>query len=216
MSTQWWESMDEGQMYGRTLDPKRGHPVTGEVFALAEVPKRFRECSLDQIPTSVTYRQVLWEWAKNIVANINQGKGLLLTGDFGSGKTGAAVSILAEALHVGSYCHFQRALDLNEIYKSRERAARFAIKRIEKIQLLILDDVGAARDRDFGVHNEILERIVRVRYDNMLSTIITTNLTMVDFATKYMNISTILGQDYKFVNVAGVDWRSGGGEPCLV
>jgi len=211
----WFESMDSHQIYGRTLDPDRGHLIDDRHFTISGVPRRFRNCSLHLIPDDVPHCKPLYEWARNAADNINKGKGVALFGDFGTGKTGAAVSLLAEALHVGAYCFFVKALDLNDIYKSRDREAIPFRKKIEKIQFLIVDDIGAARDKDFGVHKEIIEKIIRARYDSMLATVITTNEDPNKFLEQYKSIASIIGAEYTGVTCKGVDWRKGG-EPCLV
>ena len=209
----WFETMDSFQAYGRTLDPGRGHQIDDRNLDVAGIPRRFRDCSLRHIPKNVPHRKVLYGWARDAVDNINKGRGVLLFGEFGAGKTGAAVSLLIEALHVGAYCLFVKAIDLNEIYKAREGAA--LRNKIEKIQFLVVDDIGIARKNDFGVHKEIIEKIVRARYDSMLTTVITTNIELKDFFKTYISIKTIIGAEYDAVNCCGVDWRKGGG-PCLV
>jgi len=213
MTAFWWESR-EGQMFGRRLDPGRGHEIDERSFALANVPRRYRDCSLDQIPDEVPHKKPLYAWGRDIVKNINKGRGLLLLGSFGAGKTGAAVSLLREALCVGSYCFFVTAMDLNTIYKSRDET--LTRSKIEKIQFLIIDDIGAARDQDFGVHKEIVERIVRIRYNSMLTTVFTTNLESKDFLGHHKTISSIFASEYQPVVCSGVNWRRGGDEPCLV
>lgn len=211
----WFETMDSYQAYGRTLDPGRGHLVGDQNLEVAAVPRRFRDCSLRHIPRQVPHRDVLYDWARDAVVNINKGRGVVVLGDFAAGKTGAAVSLLIEALHVGAYCFFVKALDLNDIYKSRDGTA--IRKRIEKIQFLVIDDVGSARAKDFGVHKEIIEKIIRERYDSMLATVITTNDSLGDLLDHYESIATIIGAAYQVVNCKGVDWRRNeGGEPCLV
>lgn len=212
--TYWFESMDSYQIYGRTLDPKRGYMIDDRHFEIAGVPRRFRDCSLDRIPETLPHCKELYNWAWEAAANIDKGRGVALFGDFGAGKTGAAVSLLAEALHVGAYCFFVKALDLNDIYKSREGVA--ARKKIEKIQFLVLDDIGSARDQDFGVNDEIIEKIVRARYDAELTTVMTINTSANKFLKNYKSIASIISGEYKAINCQGVDWRKEGGEPCLV
>lgn len=206
--------MDAHQMYGRRLDPNRGFDVEDRHLSIAGVPRRYRDCYLDKIP-NVPYKNELKNWAFEIFDNLNSGRGLLLYGDFGTGKTGGAISVLIEALHVGSYAYFVRCHDIPDIYRSRGNDD--VRKKIEKIQFLILDDMGAGRDdNDFNLSKTLFERIIRHRYDALLSTVITTNAPVSKFLTYYPAMASIIKSEYDVIRFSGVDWRNIGGDLCQV
>jgi len=207
-SRYWFRRMSGDQIFGRVLDPGRGHHVPDELLRLAGIPERYHDCSLTLIPMGTKHRVRMLAWGRNICVNIDAGRGAIFHGDFGVGKTGSAVSLLIEAMHAGAYCWFTNVLTLNDLYKQqRDDNARRERERIERVQFLLLDDLGAAKDGDFGVHKELIERIIRQRYNERLATLITTNLAPTTFMNAFPTISSILGADYDQIPCAGFDWR---------
>lgn len=104
-----------------------------------------------------------------------QGKGLLLYGNCGTGKTYSACEV-ANALIDKGYSvlvtNFARVL--NELQGTFEKED--VIDRINSHSLLVLDDLGIERDTAFA--REQVYNIIDARYRAGLPMIITTNLTM--------------------------------------
>lgn len=116
---------------------------------------------------------------RNYVDNFSelkkQGKGLLLYGHCGTGKTYAACEV-ANALIDKGYSvlvtNFARVLNsLQGTYEKQDY-----IDEINSNSLLILDDLGIERDTPFA--REQVYNIIDARYRAGLPMIITTNLTM--------------------------------------
>ena len=104
-----------------------------------------------------------------------QGKGLLLHGSIGTGKTYAACEV-ANALIDKGYpvmvTNFSRIINtLQGIFEKQEYIDSF-----NRYDLLVLDDLGIERDTAFA--KEQVFNIVDNRYRAGLPMIITTNLTM--------------------------------------
>lgn len=104
-----------------------------------------------------------------------QGKGLLLYGACGTGKTYAACEV-ANALIDKGYSvlvtNFARVLnDLQSTFEKQDY-----IDSINRKALLVLDDLGIERDTPFA--REQVYNIIDARYRAGLPMIITTNLTM--------------------------------------
>ena len=127
----------------------------------------------------------LTNMAKRYVDHFNEfrkdGKGLLLYGGVGTGKTYIACMI-ANALIDKGYpvlvTNFARVLStLQGTYDKQEY-----LDSLNQFQLLIIDDLGI--ERDTGYAKEQVFNIIDSRYRAGLPMIITTNLTMQKLATE--------------------------------
>lgn len=117
--------------------------------------------------------------AKNYVANFaqfrEQGKGLLLYGGVGTGKTFAAACIVNALIDTGRPClmtNFARVL--NTLWSIEEKQAY--IDSFNKFDLLVLDDLGTERRSEYA--QEQVFNVIDGRYRAGLPLIITTNLSI--------------------------------------
>ena len=115
--------------------------------------------------------------AKSYVANFTQfreqGKGLLLYGGVGTGKTFAAACIANALIDTGRTClmtNFARVL--NTLWSIEEKQAY--IDSFNQFDLLVLDDLGAERRSEYA--QEQVFNVIDGRYRSGLPLIITTNL----------------------------------------
>lgn len=119
--------------------------------------------------------KVMQKYVENFLELKKQGKGLLLYGQCGTGKTYAACEV-ANALIDRGYSvlvtNFARLL--NELQGTYERQEY--IDEVNRNALLIIDDLGIERDTPYA--REQVYNIVDARYRAGLPMIITTNLTM--------------------------------------
>ena len=130
-------------------------------------------------------RPKLTEMAKRYVDNFDtfykEGKGLLLHGDVGTGKTYIACMI-ANALIDKGYpvlvTNFARIL--NTLQGTFERQEY--LDSLNQFKLLVIDDLGVERDTGFA--KEQVFNIIDSRYRAGKPMIITTNLTMQRLATE--------------------------------
>ena len=117
--------------------------------------------------------------AKNYVANFaqfrKQGKGLLLYGGVGTGKTFAAACITNALIDTDRPClmtNFARVL--NTLWSIEEKQAY--IDSFNKFDLLVLDDLGTERRSEYA--QEQVFNVIDGRYRAGLPLIITTNLSI--------------------------------------
>lgn len=107
---------------------------------------------------------------------------LVLRGDPGSGKTCAAAYWLA--LRGAKHPHVKT---LDPLFLTASRIARTssyddaALTRIELAEKLVVDDLGAEYHDEKGSFASKLDAIMDARYEHLLPTIITTNLSHDDF-----------------------------------
>lgn len=117
--------------------------------------------------------------AKRYVDNFQQfkadGKGLLLHGGVGVGKTFAAACIVNELIDKGRPClmtNFARIL--NTLWGIDEKQAY--IDSLNKFDLLVLDDLGIERQSEY-VQEQVFN-VIDSRYRAKLPLIVTTNLPL--------------------------------------
>lgn len=118
--------------------------------------------------------------AKNYVENFSQmkegGKGLLLYGGVGTGKTYSAASIANALIDKGipvMVTNFTRIA--NKLQERFEKKQDY-LDSLNKFDLLVLDDLAAERTTEYM--QEIVYTVIDSRYRAGLPMIITTNLTI--------------------------------------
>ena len=118
---------------------------------------------------------VAQRYAANFDSMLKDGKGLLLFGGVGTGKTFTAACIANALIDKGYDClvtNFARLINtISGMYAGKQEY----IDSLNAFDLLIIDDLAAERDTEYM--NEIVYNIVDSRYRAGLPMIITTNLT---------------------------------------
>ena len=112
-------------------------------------------------------------YVDNFAELSKQGKGLLLYGDVGTGKTFAAACVVNALIDVGYPCmmtNFARVL--NTLWGTEKK--QDYIDNLNSFRLLVLDDLGAERRSEYS--QEQVFNVIDARYRAKLPLIITTNL----------------------------------------
>jgi DNA replication protein DnaC len=117
--------------------------------------------------------------ARNYVANFaemkKRGKGLLLFGKVGAGKTFASACIANALIDSGVPClvtNFARLVNtISGMYDGKQDY----IDSLNRFDLLVIDDLASERDTEYM--GEIVQNIIDSRYRAGLPLIVTTNLT---------------------------------------
>jgi DNA replication protein DnaC len=148
----------------------------------ARIPKRYRAISFEhsnvidmerRCPTQV--REVR-DFVRNIDANLDEGRGLWLTGGCGTGKTVLAMIVAKAAIDTGrTVAIYSCPRLLSVIRDSIERGGVLDfLDRLAEADLLQIDDLGAEHRTEWVL--EQLYTIVNARYEDERSTIVTSNL----------------------------------------
>lgn len=121
--------------------------------------------------------QSLKEYSEKL-ANSVERKGLILVGNNGVGKTHLACSIANELIKNGIPIIYGTLInllaELKNTYDVNNNISEMKIiKLYEKVDLLIIDDLGKEKPSEWGL--EKLFTIINSRYENNLPVIITTN-----------------------------------------
>lgn len=121
---------------------------------------------------------VVKKYSDNLKTNLDSGKGLILRGPAGTGKTSIAVSILKQAIALGKGCLMISMPNLLDTMLALSKGDNVAYLRFEQklrnIPLLLLDDFGAEYSKSDWVPSKV-ESIIIDRYNRMKPIILTTN-----------------------------------------
>lgn len=168
--------------YKQELDKKNKYKNNIYLF---EVPKEIKEASMKNIDITNPDRAEIITWLDHFIEIYQSNKdikGLYLTGNFGCGKTyliSAALNELAKKDHQIAIIYYPEFLrSLKESFSDPESYnAKF--KRIKKVELLLIDDIGAETMTEWS-RDEVLGTILQYRMQERLTTFFTSNLTIKD------------------------------------
>jgi DNA replication protein DnaC len=151
----------------------------------AAIPKRYEHCILDSFDIYDPRNQSLVNarmMARSFVSGYpatTEGRGLLLTGSVGVGKTHLAVGIL-QALILergvrGLFCDYRELLKrIQESYNPRVDTTELQILApVFEAEVLVLDELGAQKPTDWVWDTVAL--VLNTRYNEKRTTLITTN-----------------------------------------
>lgn len=148
----------------------------------ARIPNRYRSISFEQLegdslsafPEQI---RVVRRFVARIAQNLDEGRGVWVMGDVGTGKTALAMLVSRAALQAGrsvAIYSLPRLLSLIRESIEGEGGVVGFLDRLSCVDLLHIDDVGAENRTDWAL--EQLYSIVNTRYEEQRSIVMTTNL----------------------------------------
>lgn len=156
-----------------------------KAYDLAGIPKRYASMSFDWLREHGTFPTenkeayaIVKAYADNLKYNLDFGKGLILRGPAGTGKTSIAVSVLKRAIDMGKggmMISMPNLLDnMLTLSKGDNVAFMDYERKLRNIPLLLLDDFGAEYSKSEWVSAKV-ESIIIDRYNRMKPIVLTTN-----------------------------------------
>jgi len=152
-----------------------------EINRALKIPRRFWKAELENYDVENSSEGEAYKEALIFCAEFDpsQGRGITFVGTPGVGKTHLAVGMLKRIYREkGVKGKFFDTKDL--IYKLKvlieEGGTARAIKSILNCPLVVLDDLGSERLSEW--QRELISYIISYRYNNLKSTIITTNFSL--------------------------------------
>lgn len=138
--------------------------------------KNFENCDRNKM-TEAVYSKV-FDYASNYDKYRKEGKGIMLWGNIGAGKTYAALCILNKLLddcHTGLFTSFTRIAD--ELFSLKSERTNY-INTLIDYDAVVIDDLGAERNSDWMVEQvySVVDAFVRAEKPM----IITTNMSETD------------------------------------
>lgn len=154
-------------------------------YSAVGIPKRYYDMDFDWLrkhggfpKENAEAYDVVKKYSDNLKTNLDSGKGLILRGPAGTGKTSIAVSILKQAMALGKGCLMISMPNLLDTMLTLSKGDNVAYLRFEQklrnIPLLLLDDFGAEYSKSDWVPSKV-ESIIIDRYNRMKPIILTTN-----------------------------------------
>jgi DNA replication protein DnaC len=158
--------------------------ATARTRSLAgRIPRRYLGVSFERPPVSDIARtapdqiQSVRRYVRDVVSNLDAGRGLWIQGDVGTGKTTLAMLVSKAALDAGrsvAIYSLPRLLNLLRESMDSEGGKLDFLDRLTAVDLLHLDDLGAENRTDWVL--EQLYSIVNARYEAERAIVATTNL----------------------------------------
>jgi DNA replication protein DnaC len=150
----------------------------------AAIPARYEHCSLDSFnsayPGADRSLAAAQMQVRGFAANYPlDSRGLILVGSIGAGKThlavGALKAVIADRGAQGLFCDYRELLRLiQNSYNPRVFTTELEILNpVMNAEVLVLDDLGAIRPSEWVW--DTVSLVLNSRYNNMRTTIITTN-----------------------------------------
>jgi DNA replication protein DnaC len=146
----------------------------------AEIPARYADCNFASYKAENSQalgaaKITLQKWAAEYPLNR---AGLLLIGPSGVGKTHLAVAALKEVIKKGlhaRFCDYRELLkQIQNSYNASVQATELEVLRpVFEAEVLLLDDLGAVKPSEWVW--DTVSLVLNTRYNNNLTTIITTN-----------------------------------------
>lgn len=128
-------------------------------------------------PARIRPREAVEKYCGSIAKNVRQGRGLLLAGGVGVGKTCILSYVGQVAVLAGIWPTYLYVPDLSDALLDRNRREEMK-SRVERTRLLLLDDWGVEYKSEFLVAT--YDALFEARYSENLPTLVTTNVTVKD------------------------------------
>jgi len=201
--------------YHRDLTSEPSFGITKAMLRNAGVGRAYWGCTIGKIPDTCDYKQTLIEMINTLPADVRAGKGAVFYGDHGFGKTSASAIMLKAGMARGAQAFHRMAATVEHAYEKRWVETNLdgvqVWDMLSQSQMLTLDDLGhelAAAGYKAG-DTRIVEELIRLRYDDLLPTYITTNLSVKELTKRYQSLSSILFDTSRFrmVKANGHNWR---------
>ncbi|MFJ8107965.1 ATP-binding protein [Streptomyces sp. NPDC096132] len=158
-------------------------PIPALQAAQARIPARYQAAVADH-PAVTGWVRAIAEAGRpgpEGAPGIAQGRSLLIVGTTGTGKTHQAYGAIRSLLLAGVRLRWKATTAADLYAELRPRPGHDGERELmdlARCPLLIIDDLGAAKNSEWT--EEITMRLINRRYNEMLPTLITTNLGMVD------------------------------------
>ena len=158
--------------------------------------------------------QSLKNYSEKLVNEVER-KGLILVGNNGVGKTHLACSIANELIKNGIPIIYGTLInllaELKNTYDVYNISEMEIIKLYEKIDLLVIDDLGKEKPSEWGL--EKLFTIINSRYENNLPVIITTNydqnslINRLSINGEIETVNSIISRLYEMCYLVKIEYR---------
>lgn len=194
---------------------RAGHIAKRRATGLeARLPKRYQGVSFDRPPVPEMPEPVVSavrSYVRNIDARLDEGRGMWLVGDIGTGKTTLAMLVSKAAIEAGhtvAIYSLPRLLNLIRSAIETDEGMVSFLERLTAVDLLHIDDLGVENKSDWVL--EQLYSIINTRYEDERAMILTTNLEIGELREQFgeRTLSRLLAICGEPLGLFGQDERS--------
>ncbi len=155
---------------------------------------------------------IINDYVANAHYYVNRGMGLVLHGNAGTGKTFLSTLLMKSLLTLagvdGYFSTFNQLLDNFASGWRDDKNRLWFDKRVRNAQFLVVDDIGKEHIGRNEMATAAIDTIFRTRTQQLLPTIITTNLSLSDFEKSYSSgVMSLLSETSLTHEFTGADWR---------
>ena len=148
-------------------------------------------------------------YAEHFDEMLKKNQGLLMYGTVGTGKSFSAACIANHLLDEGISVMMTSFVRILEVIQGGRESDEATLDQMNRVQLLIIDDLGAERGTDFAL--EKVYNVIDSRYRAKLPIILTTNLTLEEMKNetepRYERIYDRIFEMCYPMRYAGLSWR---------
>lgn len=165
-------------------------------MSIIGVPRVFHKMTAEDIDDTEEKREAknfIVKYLENLDENVKNGKGIMLCGSNGVGKTMIASIILKEAYMCRYSCRrvtfakyiTEYTASWNKHGDEKDELEQELFEVYKSTEVLVLEEIG--KEIDSKIAKPILEDLLRYREEQGLVTIICTNMTFEDIKEDYGN-----------------------------
>jgi len=173
------DRIEPGPIDDTPAENEPGHPEYHRRRRAEWALKRWETATPYRYQNATSSHPVLQAWADRVATQPRTAGFLLLTGSFGTGKTHESYGALRRIAEAGPERYEVIAITAPDMYAlmrpgGSDRGTEYEVKRLKKIPLLLIDDLGTEKISEFT--EEATYRLLNERYNESLPTLITSNL----------------------------------------
>lgn len=186
-------------------------------LTLANVPKNLRDVSLDMIPDNFAYKKRVAAWPmyywRTSVREKELARGMFLFGPPASGKTALLAGTTAWLVRNRLPAYFFKASKLLDEARTPtilnpDSSDLTVFDYLTQVRVLCLDDIYRVGENRFGAMTlEIVENLLRDRWDAGLTTNLSANVTLDQLAQTHARLASVIEEQQVSVEVKGLNWR---------
>lgn len=158
----------------------RAEQAAASLMSGCNVPTRFSHATLDNFiadtPAKSSVLDACGDYASNFRNHRSVGRGLILCGEIGTGKNHLCTGIFKRLREQRFTCLRVKAAEFLDAYWAKSFSERDEwVREMARVDLLHFDEIG--RSSQGAGAQQALFRVIDARYENVMPTLITTNLT---------------------------------------
>jgi len=176
------------------------------------LPQRFATANLNTFkagtPSQWAAQEALTDYCDHILENLERGRSIILWGAVGSGKTHLGISVIKAAAAADKSNLIVTEDRMFDTFKANwndpEKENAFLLQ-LQRVRFLMLDDMGVRKASEYV--SDRYEAVINSRYEKVIPTIITTNLSPGRMLELYERQMSRLMHDGLVLEVIGPDGR---------